>query len=266
MLFYRGCTALVTGASSGLGSEFALQLAPYAARLILVARRTDRLEELKAALEAEHPHLQVFTYGLDLADTSKLDAFLRWLEDAGLRINILVNNAGLGDHGPFEESDPERIRAMIYVNIAALTLLSRALLPHLRSYAHGAVINVSSIAGLLPIPGMAVYAATKAYVNSFSESLRAELRDTGISITALCPGPVPTEFGKVARRSDTDSMPAPAIMTVPAERVVRAALHAASADKPRIIPGLLVCAVMTVAAAVPLCILRHFLCAPRRGR
>src|SRR6185295_7557808 len=121
----------------------------------------------------------------------------------------LINNAGLGDHGLFESSDWSRIELMLNVNVVALTRLTRALLPELIQ-ARGAVLNVSSVASLLPLPKLGVYAATKAYVTSFSEALRAELRGTGVSVTALCPGPVDTEFFGVAERRDSkNTVPAP---------------------------------------------------------
>src|SRR6202034_803008 len=118
------------------------------------------------------------------------------------RVSLLVNNAGVGDHGLFERSDWPRVKAMIDVNIESLTRLTHALLPDLVRAGRGAILNVSSIASLLPIPKMAVYAATKAYVTSFSEALRAELRGTGVSVTAVCPGPVDTEFFAVAERAN----------------------------------------------------------------
>ncbi|MGC3988729.1 MAG: SDR family oxidoreductase [Chthoniobacteraceae bacterium] len=214
MHFYDGCTALVTGASSGLGTEFARQLAPYAGRLILTARRVERLESLKQELEAENPDLQVFIYGADLADEHKVSEFVQWLKDAGLRINFLVNNAGRGDYGPFIDSQWEDVRQMLEVNIKSLTKLTHALLPMLREYPVAAILNVSSIASLLPLPDTAVYAASKAYVTSFSEALRAELRGTGVSVTALCPGPVKTEFGAVAMRNPDQPMPVPELFLV----------------------------------------------------
>jgi len=260
MIFYRGCTALITGASAGLGTEFAHQLAPYAARLILVARRLDRLQDLKGELEENHPHLQVFTYALDVTSSADTDTFFQWLNnDSGLRVNVLINNAGLGDHGDFETSDWSRIQSMIDVNITALTRFSHRLIPQLRHVGQGAVLNVSSVAGLLPIPSMAVYAATKAYVNSLSESLRVELRGSGVSVTALCPGPVDTEFGSVAKREVGEGHAAPEIFKVRAEQVVREGLEAAAAGRARVIPGLLVAVVLTVASTIPIYILRHFL-------
>src|SRR5688572_19692229 len=219
MNFFHGSTVLITGASSGLGAEFARQLAPHAAALILVARRLDRLEALKD--ELDRPGLTIHCHAADLADEIQTEALLASLAASGERVSLLVNNAGLGDHGFFEDSDWSRVGAMLDVNIKALTRLTHAVLPDLVRRGRGAILNVSSIAGLLPLPKMAVYAASKAYVTSFSEALRAELRGTGVSVTALCPGPVETEFSSVANRPKTgESMPAPEVFKVTAEKVV----------------------------------------------
>jgi uncharacterized protein len=262
MNFFRGCTALITGASSGIGAEIARQLTPYADRLILVARRLDRLEALRRELTGARPELDVWTYGVDLADPDRVDEMVHWLEQNGLRISFLVNNAGVGDHGPFATGDWARIQQMLDVNITALTQLTHHLLPHLRDQERPAILNVSSIVGMLPVPYETVYAATKAYVNSFSEGLRAELRTSGISVTTVCPGPVDTEFQQAARRPDGYSLPAPDLLKVPVEQVAGEALRAVACDRARVIPGLLVALIVTVAASVPLFALRF--CMNRR--
>jgi short-subunit dehydrogenase len=264
MNFFHGCTALITGASSGIGEEFARQLAPHARAIILVARRMDRLEALKR--ELDRPGLTIHCHAADLADEVQIEALLAALAASGERVSLLINNAGLGDHGLFEESDWLRVRAMLDVNITALTRLSHALLPDLVRAGRGAILNVSSIASLLPLPKMAVYAATKAYVTSFSEALRAELRGTGVSVTALCPGPVNTEFSLTADRSTgRDRMPAPEIFKVPVEEVVSTGLAAVERDRARAIPGWLVCVVMTITSLVPIFLLRLFLTQRRPG-
>jgi len=262
MNFFHGCTALITGASSGIGAEFARQLAPHARALILVARRLDRLEALKR--ELDRPGLTIHCHTADLADEVQIEALLASLAASGERVSLLINNAGLGDHGFFEESDWSRVSAMLDVNITALTRLTHALLPDLVRAGRGAILNVSSIASLLPLPKMAVYAATKAYVTSFSEALRGELRGTGVSVTALCPGPVNTEFGLTADRPG-DAMPAPEIFKVSVQEVARAGLRAVERDRARVIPGWQVCAVMTLASMVPIFLLRIFL-TQRRAR
>src|SRR5207302_1853851 len=158
------------------------------------------------------------------------------------------------------------LNEMIQVNVLAVTALTRALLPQMIAQNRGAILNVSSSAGFLPIPGFAVYAATKAYVTSFSEALRAEVRGTGVSVCALCPGPVHTEFQEVAKRPDAQPDTGPEFVFVPAEQVVRDALTALEADRPLVIPGFLMKLGMFLVRITPMPILR-FLSrfSPRRG-
>src|ERR1700751_693014 len=198
--FFAECTVLITGASAGIGREFARQLAPAVNTMILVARRNDRLEALELELKIINPHLEVFCRQVDLRDHAALERFCDWLDESGLSVDLLVNNAGLGDRGAFIDSEWAALRAMLQVNIGALTYLTYRILPSMRKTGCGAILNVSSVAGFLPVPNLAAYAATKAYVLSLSEALRAELRNSNISVTALCPGPVATEFGDVATR------------------------------------------------------------------
>jgi len=255
MSFFRGCNALITGASSGFGAEFARQLAPEAASLILVARRMDRLEALKR--ELARPGLTIHCMKADLSSTRDIESLCLQVEVEEMPLDLLINNAGLGDHGRFDTSDWKKVEAMLSVNITALTLLTYRLLPLLRKNPKGSILNVSSVASLLPMPKMAVYAATKAYVTSFSEALRAELRTSGVRVCALCPGPVSTEFGTVAERAgEEDPVPAPELMKVPLQTAVKAGLDALAANRPRVIPGLLVRLVMNLTAAMPMPILR----------
>jgi short-subunit dehydrogenase len=266
MKFFHGCTALITGASSGLGVEFARQLAPHARALVLTARRQDRLEHLKAELSRANPGLNIYCYALDLTDLDSIGRFTRWLADEGVRINFLVNNAGLGDHGLFQSADWSRIQSMLDVNITALTHLTHSLIPVLRTFDDSAILNVSSSASFLPVPRLAVYAATKAYVTSFSEALRAELRGTGVSVTILCPGPVDTEFGQVASQGrpgpDFDT---PEFLKVPVEQVVHQALMGVERDRARIIPGWAVYLGLGLIALIPFALLRFGLNASVAG-
>jgi uncharacterized protein len=250
------CNTLITGASAGIGREFARQLASRARSMILVARRDERLIELADQLQREHPKLLVHIRKVDLADLGQLQAFLEWLDREKLEVDLLINNAGLGDSGPFAESDPDRNKEMTIVNVETLTLITRHLLPQMIAQHSGAILNVSSSAGFLPIPGFAVYAATKAYVTSFSEALRAELRGTGVSVCALCPGPVVTEFQQVAKREGMKPDIGPKFIVVTVEQVVRDALAALEADRPLIIPGFAMKLLMLLARLMPMPILR----------
>lgn len=230
--------------------------------LILVARRGERLASLRE--ELARPGLTIHLHTVDLADSAATAAFLEELARGELRVSLLINNAGLGDHGLFENSDWPRVERMLLVNVVALTRLTRALLPSLMK-ARGAVLNVSSVASLLPLPKLGVYAATKAYVTSFSEALRAELRGTGVTVTALCPGPVKTEFFDVAQRAgDTDQPPAPALLRVSAQQVVATALAAVLHDRARVIPGWLTSVAMTLASCVPMFLMRLGMTPPRK--
>jgi short-subunit dehydrogenase len=262
MDYFNDCTVLITGASSGIGREFALQLAPFASNIIIAARRIDRLEALKSEINELHPETSVFTYGIDLANGADADTFLSWLDDSGLKVDFLINNAGLGDHGPFSDSNWTRIEQMLAVNISALTRLTHALLPQMLRSGEGAILNVSSVASLLPVPHLNVYAATKAYVTSFSEGLRAELRGTNISVTVLCPGPVPTEFGKQATRlgeNEKFDMSTPGFLSVDAATVAHAGLKAVAADRARVVPGLVMFVVALLLTIIPIVLIRPFL-------
>ncbi len=278
-----GCSALITGASAGIGREFARQLAGRARCLVLVARREQRLLELRDELIARNRNLNVVaaaanasparTCGpeprsataatihvrvVDLADKSQIDELIAWLERERIDIDLLINNAGLGDLGPFATSDWARVDQVIQVNMTALTLLTRRLLPPMLAKKHGAVLNVSSSAGFLPIAEFSVYAASKAYVTSFSEGLRAELRGTGVSVCALCPGPVHTEFNQVAQRPGRRRDRSPEFAYVPVAQVVRDGIAAVEADRPLVIPGFVMKLGMFFVRLTPMSILRRF--------
>jgi len=249
------CSAVITGASAGIGHEFARQLAGRAQRIVLVARRRDRLEELRLELLTRNPGLQV---EIQVADLSSLEQVMELGRDVlkDEPVDFLINNAGLGDYGPVATAEPRRLNEMIQVNVLALTALTRALLPQMIAQKRGAILNVSSSAGFLPIPGFAVYAATKAYVTSFSEALRAEVRGSGISVCALCPGPVQTEFMAVAAQGRPRSETGPELAYVPVEKVVRAGLNGIERDKPLVIPGSIMKIGMTLARLSPTALMR----------
>ena len=249
------CSAVITGASAGIGREFSRQLATRAQRVVLVARRSDRLEELRLELQARNPALQV---EIQVADLSVLEEVMTLGGDVSKNgpIDFLINNAGLGDYGPVLTADPRRLNEMIQVNVFAVTALTRALLPQMIAQKRGAILNISSSAGFLPIPSFAVYAATKAYVTSFSEALRAEVHGSGISVCALCPGPVHTEFMDVAAQGQPRSENAPEFVYVPVEKVVRAALNGIERDKPLVIPGSMMKIGMALARLSPIALMR----------
>lgn len=251
-----GCTALITGASAGIGRELARQLASRAGALILVARRDDRLRELRDELTKLDPNLNVHVCVADLRERTEIDRLCSWIAAENIAIDLLINNAGVGDHGSFVESNAARLEDMIRLNISALTSLTHRLLPQMIARKRGAILNVSSSAGFLPIPDMAVYSATKAYVTSLTEALRVELRGTDISVTSLCPGPVQTEFNDVAERPGKSRMSAPAFTYVSVEDVARAGLRAVERDQPLVIPGLVMKLAMTLVRLTPMPLLR----------
>ncbi|MES2995804.1 MAG: SDR family oxidoreductase [Verrucomicrobiota bacterium] len=249
--------AVITGASSGLGEEFARQLAGRARHLVLVARRKEAMEFLAGRLTADFPELEVTVCNADLATTEGRERLLAMLAAVEVVPDLLVNNAGLGDYGSVLSADWEKVAAMLKVNVEALTHLTHAMVPGMVAAGGGVVVNVSSLASLLPIPDFAVYAATKAYVTSFSEALRIELKRHGVQVIALCPGPVHTEFGAVARRKNGGrSVPGREWFYVPKEKVVADAIGALEGNKARLFPGWKTAAAALVISALPLGILR----------
>ncbi|MGI8956102.1 MAG: SDR family NAD(P)-dependent oxidoreductase [Chthoniobacterales bacterium] len=252
----EGCHALVSGASSGIGREFARQLCDRAATLVLVARRKERLEELRAELLERNALLQVEIRTADLSKHDAVDELIAWATAQKPAIDLLINNAGLGDLGAFATADPERLDEMMMVNMVALTRLTRGLLPVMIEQRRGAILNVSSSAGFLSMSNFAVYAATKAYVTSFSDALRSELREAGIGVTALCPGPVQTEFSKVARREGRGVVPGSGIARVAVEEVVRVGLRGLERNQAIVIPGAVMKFGMTLVRLMPRPLLR----------
>lgn len=198
-------TALITGASSGIGEAIARQLAARGANLILVARSEGKLRALAEELRVQYG----VEAGVIAADLSRPDAgkaLQAEVEERGLAVDLLVNNAGFGGFSEFARQDQDEIGEMIAVNVTALTDLTRRFLPAMLERGRGRVLNVASTAGFIPGPLMAVYYATKAYVLSFSEAVNEELRGTGLSVTALCPGPVDTGFQDAATLNESRLM------------------------------------------------------------
>ena len=255
----NNCNALITGASSGIGREFARQLANRARTLILVARRSERLADLRDELLNRNPNLNVHVCVVDLADKAQIEFLIDSLAHDKIGVDLLINNAGVGDSGPFAKSDTARNEQMLLVNVVALTSLTRHLLPQMIAKRRGGILNVSSSAGFLPIPGDAVYAATKAYVTSFSEAIRVELRGKGVSVCAVCPGPVNTEFQEVASRTGVQPGRGSKIFFVSTRRVVRDGLAALEADRPLVIPGFAMKFAMLVTRLFPMPVVRLIL-------
>ena len=222
--------ALVTGASSGIGREFARQLAARGTRLVVVARRQDRLEDL--ALELE-PMVAVDVLVADLSDRDDVDRVALRVASDHEPIDLLVNNAGFGAAGPFVDSSIARDLDAVGVNVTAVVALSHAAARRMTKVQRGTIVNVSSIAGNQPRAGTAVYGATKAFVTSFSQALASELDGTGVTCTAVLPGLTHTEFHEVSAIDDHS----PRVMWMTAEAVVEAALVAAAEGQRVVIPG-----------------------------
>ncbi len=228
-------TALVTGASSGIGRELAKVLAEEGHDVVLVARRRERLEELARELAARHG-VSARAIAKDLEDPAGPAEIFAELEAERIAVDILVNDAGLGVYGRFWETDLARQLALIQVNLTALTALTARFLPGMVARGRGRIVNVSSTAAFQPGPYMAVYYATKAYVLSFSEALAEELAGSGVTVTALCPGPTVTEFQEGAGIEDTWLFRGPLVMD--AAVVARAGWAGARRGKRIVVPGL----------------------------
>jgi short-subunit dehydrogenase len=222
--------AVITGASAGIGAEFARQLSKRGHCLVLVARRKDRLDSLAAELGNAR------AVEIDLGKAGAAAKLMRDIEQAGEIVDLLVNNAGFGLHGRFAKADAKRLRQMVDLNCGTLTDLCRAVLPAMVERRSGAILNVASTAAFQPGPGMAVYFATKAYVLSLSEALHEEVRRAGVKVVALCPGPTKTEFGEVAGFKGNGAFDR---WAMDAPSVVRAALHALDRNKAVVVPGAL---------------------------
>jgi hypothetical protein len=189
--------ALVTGASSGIGEALARRIARDGFDLLLVARRQERLDALAADLP-----VTAHTAAIDLAAPDAGEALEEEVLRIGRPVTVLVNNAGFGDTSPFHAAPPDRLMGMVDLNVRAVVDLARRFLPGMRERDRGGIINVASTAAFQPGPGMAVYYATKAFVLSFSEALWEEARGTGVTVSALCPGPTASEFGEISGLED----------------------------------------------------------------
>ena len=227
-------TALITGASSGIGLELARLFARDGHDLVLVARSEDRLRQLAEELRPQGAG-SVLVLAADLAQPGAAAAVEERLRAESVEVTVLVNNAGFGAYGFFHEGDLQADLQMIQVNVVALTELTRRLVAGMVARRRGRVLNVASTAAFQPGPLMAVYYATKAYVLSFSEALHGELAPKGVRVTAICPGPVPTEFqGRAGVRPGLDSK----VLGVSAADVARAGFDGLMAGRRLVLPGL----------------------------
>jgi short-subunit dehydrogenase len=225
--------ALVTGASSGIGEQFARQLVARGYRVVVTARRQDRLQRLCAELGGDERAIAV---GTDLAVPEDRDRLAARIEEMGARVDILVNNAGLGIYTKFGAEGRDKELQMLRVDVEAVVDLMARYLPGMVERGCGAIINMSSVSGFQPGPYNAGYAAAKAYVLWLSEAVRAEVAGSGVSVTAVCPGPVPTEF-QATNDADFLVNRLPSFTHVPAERVVADALKAADRGRASVVPG-----------------------------
>jgi short-subunit dehydrogenase len=230
-------TALVTGASSGIGAAIATELASRGYSLVLVARREERLRSLATELTAAHD-VEVEIVTADLGEEAERDRLQAELGGRARSVEVLVNNAGFGHQADFAPSPRERMVEMVRVNVEAVVDLTSRFLGPMVERGRGSVINIASTAAFQPMPGSAVYAASKSFVLSFSEAIRTELRGTGVTVTAVCPGPVKTEFTDVAGVGGVEER-TPGAVWMSAEEIARHAVDGAKHDKRVVVPGTL---------------------------
>jgi hypothetical protein len=228
---------LITGASAGIGAELAREFAKHGHHLVLVARSKDKLQALAGELNAAHD-TDAVVIAEDLATPHGPKSVVEKLHAKGIEIDILVNNAGIIDVGPFSDTDPEKFQQMVALNVAAITALTSYLLPHMLERRFGRILNVASLAGFQPIPSMAVYAATKAYVLSLTESLSEELRGTGVRITALCPGLTDTNMVAEVKAQSETAQWTPSFLISDPKEVAAGAYKATMSGQTILVPGL----------------------------
>jgi uncharacterized protein len=231
----RFTRALVTGASTGIGAAIADDLAGRGCDLVIVARSQNKLEALADGWRDTHG-IDVAVLPADLTDPEQLGRVEDRLRTESDPVDLLVNNAGFGTTVPFIESTPDRAAGEIALNATALTRLTHAVLPRLVAAGRGGVLNVSSVGSFQPVPGMAVYAATKAYVSSFSEAIHEELRGSGVHVTALCPGFTRSDFVEAAGAHDAASR-IPGFLWQDAETVAKAGVDGVSRGRAKVVTG-----------------------------
>jgi short-subunit dehydrogenase len=230
-------TCLVTGASSGIGADIARELARRGHGITVVARRAERLKALADELATAHG-VRAEVISADLTDAGARADLAPTLAERGLIVDVLVNNAGFSTTGPVHRSDHAREASMIRTNVEAVVDLCSIFLPEMTGRGRGAVLNVASTAAFQPLPGQAAYAASKAFVLSYSQAVRAELRGTGVTMTVLCPGPVDTEFAETAGFGEGEAESSlPKFMWVPPAQVAKAAVDGVEHNRAVVIPG-----------------------------
>jgi short-subunit dehydrogenase len=231
-------TALVTGASSGIGAAIAKELASRGYAIALTARREERLRSLATELTTEHG-VAAEAIAADLGDPAERERLEDELRTRGRAVEVLVNNAGFGHQADFSTSPRERMGEMVRLNVEAVVDLTSRFLGPMTERGRGTIINIASTAAFQPLPGSAVYAASKSFVLSFSEAIRTELRGTGVTVTAVCPGPVRTEFTEVAGFEEGVEDNTPSMVWMSAEDVARHAVDGARGDRRVVVPGAL---------------------------
>jgi short-subunit dehydrogenase len=229
--------ALVTGASSGIGAAIARELASRGYSIALVARREERLRSLATDLASEHG-VAAEAIACDLGDPDERDRLADELRGRGRSVEVLVNNAGFGHQADFATSPRERMVEMVRLNVEAVVDLTSRFMGPMVERGRGTVINIASTAAFQPLPGSAVYAASKSFVLSFSEAIRTELRGSGVTVTAVCPGPVKTEFTEVAGVGGVEER-TPGAVWMSAEDIARHAVDGAAKDRRVVVPGAL---------------------------
>ncbi|MBR57581.1 MAG: short-chain dehydrogenase [Myxococcales bacterium] len=230
-------TIMITGASSGIGEAYVRELGSVANTLVLVARRTERLEQIADEVKTKNPELRVSIQTCDLQHREAIDSMLTSVKEDVGTIDVLINNAGFGDICLVENADWEKLERMVAVNINAVCYLTRRLVPEMVAQGHGGVMNVGSYLGLSTMPAFSMYTGTKHFITGFTESLRAELRGTGVAVTLVCPGPVDTEF-KAAAALPSYAKP-PGWLEISARTCARSSLRGFRWRRPLAIPGLI---------------------------